>query len=85
MQEFVDKEKALELSKEIETVALETNLNIKAAERLVLEQYKKALSLATTQGKEHNKTFNDIITDDEDIDNHKVIDIDSGQTIRDLI
>lgn len=84
MQEFVDKEKALELSKEIETAALETNLNIKAAERLVLEQYKKALSLATTQGKEHNKTFNDIITDDEDIDNGEIYRMDSGQTLREL-
>jgi hypothetical protein len=84
MQEFVDKEKALELSKEIETAALETNLNIKAAERLVLEQYKKTLSLATTQGKEHNKTFNDIITDDEDIDNGEIYRMDSGQTLREL-
>lgn len=84
MQEFVNKEKALELSKEIEAAALETNLNIKAAERLVLEQYKKALSLATTQGKEHNKTFNDIITDDEDIDNGEIYRMDSGQTIREL-
>lgn len=84
MQEFVDKEKALELSKEIETAALETSLNIKAAERLVLEQYKKALSLATTQGKEHNKTFNDIITDDEDIDNGEIYRMDSGQTLREL-
>lgn len=84
MQEFVNKEKALELSKEIEAAALETNLNIKAAERLVLEQYKKAHSLATTQGKEHNKTFNDIITDDEDIDNGEIYRMDSGQTIREL-
>lgn len=84
MQEFVDKEKALELSKEIEAAALETNLNIKEAERLVLEQYKKAHSLATTQGKEHNKTFNDIITDDEDIDNGEIYRMDSGQTIREL-
>lgn len=44
-----------------------------------------AQSLATKQGKEHTKTFNDIIADDEDIDNDKVIDIDSGEVKRDLI
>ena len=84
MQEFVNKEKALELSKEIEAAALETNLNIKAAERLVLEQYKKAHSLATTQGKEHNKTFNDIIPLGTDIDNGDIYNLETGQTLREL-
>ena len=45
-----------------------------------------AQSLATKQGKEHDtKTTDYIITDKEDIDNGEVYDIESGQTIRDLI
>lgn len=85
MQEFLERDKDLELSKEIEVAALETSLNINAATRLVVEQYKKAQSLATTQEKEHLKTFNDIITDKEDIDNGDIYDKSTGQTIRELI
>lgn len=33
----------------------------------------------------HNNKFNDIITDTQDIDNGEIYDIESGQTIRDLI
>lgn len=85
MQEFLEKDKALELSKEIEVTALETNLNINAATRLVAEQYKKAQSPATKQGKEHNKTFNDIIPPGTDIDNEQVYIKETGEIFKDLI
>ena len=85
MQEFIEKEKALELSKEIEVAALETNLNTNAAIRLVVEQYKKSCSLPTSKRNNDTKTTNYIISDDEDIDNGEVYNIESGQTIKDLI
>lgn len=45
-----------------------------------------AQSLATKQGKEHDtKTTNCIIAENEDIDNGEVYNIESGQTIKDLI
>lgn len=45
-----------------------------------------AQSLATKQGKERYKNnVNDILTDKEDIDNNEIYDIDSVQTIRELI
>ena len=66
MREILEKAKALEVSKEIETAYLYSNLNA-AAEREVLEQYKKAQSLATKQGKEHIKEFNEIIALDNAI------------------
>lgn len=86
MQEVYEKEKALELAKEVEVTTLETNLNINAATRLILEQYKKTHSL-TDQSIENEsmKPLQNIITDKEDIDNNEIYDIDSGQTIRDLI
>lgn len=60
-------------------------LNYRAALREASEKYiQKAPSLATKQGKEHNKTFNDIITDSESIDNGEVFDINTGKTIREL-
>lgn len=70
MQEFLEKDKALELSKEIEVTALETNLNINAATRLVVEQYKKAHS-STDQSKsyKHLKDFNEIISNIDYIGN----------------
>lgn len=46
MQEFLEKEKALELAKEVEVTTLETNLNINAATRLIIERYKKTHSLS---------------------------------------
>lgn len=76
--------KDLEMAKEIERVYRDT-LNYEAAYRQVTEQYKKA-HYSTDQSKsyEHNKTFNDIITDKEDIDNNEVYDISTGETTRDL-
>lgn len=64
--------KELEMAKEIEVASLYTELNILAATRLVSEQYKKAQSPATKQGKEHEQLFNDIISDAEDVDNGEV-------------
>lgn len=51
------------------------------------ELEKEIAHYSTDQSKsyEHIKTFNDIIADAEDIDNDKVIDIDSGEVKRDLI
>lgn len=51
------------------------------------ELEKEIAHYSTDQSKsyEHIKTFNDIIADDEDIDNDKVIDRDSGEVKRDLI
>lgn len=78
----MDNEK-LEMAKEIEAASLYTELNISAATRLVLEQYKKSCSSAGKQ-KEQPKTFNDIISKSEDIDNGEVYDKLTGNTIRDL-
>lgn len=85
MQEFYEKEKALELAKEVEVTTLETNLNINAATRLILEQYKKTHSL-TDQSIENEsmKLLKNSIADKEDIDNGEVYEINTGQTIRDL-
>ena len=87
MQEFLEKDKALELAKEVEKVKedMTNQLNVNAVTRLVVEQYKKAhYSTDQSKSNKHNKTFNDIITDKEDIDNNEVYDIETGQTIREL-
>jgi len=85
MREILEKAKALEVSKEIETAYLYSNLNAAAAEREVLEQYKKAQSLTDQdKGKEPMKELNNIITDSEDLDNGQVYDKLTGNTIREL-
>ena len=76
--------KELEMAKEIEVASLYTELNISAATRLVSEQYKKSCSNAGQQ-KEQPQTFNDIISDTEDVDNGPVTDKDTGYVKRDLI
>ena len=74
-------DKALEVAKEIEQIALENNISVND----LLEQYKKAQSLATTQGKEPNiKILNDILSDKVEIDNYGVYD-ETGENIGDLI
>lgn len=55
-------DKALEMAKEVERVYRDT-LDYKASYRQVVEQYKKAQSPATKQGKEHEKIFKDSITE----------------------
>ncbi len=87
MQEFLEKDKALELAREVEKVKedMTKQLNVNAVTRPVAEQYKKA-HYSTDQSKsyEYLKTFNDIITDKEDIDNGEIYDISTGQTIREM-
>ena len=64
MQEVYEKEKALELAIEVEAIALETNLNINAATRLIIERYKKTHSLSDqTIENEQMKLLKNIITD----------------------
>ncbi len=87
MQEIFEKDKALELAREIEKVKedMTKQLNVNAVTRLLAEQYKKAQSPVTKQGKEHNKTFNDIIPPGTDIDNDQVYIEETGEIFKDLI
>lgn len=70
IKEVLNRNEALMLSKEIARIALKENLTIKAAERRVLEEYKKAHS-STDQSKsyKHLKDFNDIISNTDYIGN----------------
>lgn len=70
----------LEIAKEIENIALESNISILE----LIEHYKKALSLATTQEKEHTNNISNILTDNYDLDNNEIYDIKTGQTICEL-
>lgn len=85
MREYLRKEEALKLSKEVARLVLDKNLTIREAERIVLEKYKKAHSL-TDQSieNEHSKTNNDIIPLGVDIDNGKLYFEKNGQTFKDL-
>lgn len=88
MQEFLEKDKALELAREVEKVKedMTNQLNVNAVTRLVAEQYKKA-HYSTDQSKsyEHLKTFNDIIPPGTDIDNDQVYIKETGEIFKDLI
>lgn len=64
--------------------SLEYNAAIRQAKEMYKDQLEKAQSLATKQGKEHTKTFNNIIADTEDLDNGQVYDKLTGKTIREL-
>lgn len=70
----------LEIAKEIEKIALESNISILE----LTEHYKKALSLATTQEKEQTNNISNILTDNYDLDNNEIYDINTGQTICEL-
>lgn len=70
----------LEIAKEIENIALESNISILE----LIEHYKKALSLATTQEKEQTNNISNILTDNYDLDNNEIYDIKTGQTICEL-
>lgn len=61
-------------------------LSYKEAFKRATEMYKEKALRETDQDilKEHNQTFNDIITDTEDLDNGEVFDRGTGRTIRDL-
>ena len=61
----------LEIAEETKRLTME-GLEFNAALRKAKEMYKeKAQSLATTQEKEHNKTFNDIISPKTDLYNEE--------------
>jgi len=76
----------LDMSKEVDLLMRE-GLSYQAALRQVKEMYEKAHSLTDQSiGNEQCKNnVNNILTDKEDIDNNEIYDIDSVQTIRDLI
>lgn len=78
MRELIKKHEALQLAREVERAKQDSTKEISIAKAtiIVVEQYKKAQSPATKQGKEHNKTFNDILTDKVDIDNYGIYDKD---------
>jgi len=80
----LEKQIYLDQAKEVDLLMEEEGLTYEAALRKVESMYEKAQSLATKQGKEHTKTFNEIISDTEDLDNGEVYDINTGQTIREL-
>ena len=48
------------------------------------EMYEEAQSPATNKGKEHEKSFNDIIPLGTDIDNGEVFDKITGKTVKEL-
>ena len=79
----LEKQIYLDQAKEVDLLMRE-GLTYEAALRKVKSMYEKAQSLAAKQGKEHNKTFNDIISETEDLDNGEVYDKLTGQTIREL-
>lgn len=59
----------LEIAKEVEYQVMENNLELSAAIRKAKEIYKEKARNLTDQSKsyEHNKTFNDIITQKEGV------------------
>ena len=72
--------KELKIAREIERIALENNISV----QYLIEQYKKAQSPATKQGKELTKTINDIIPPGTDIDNGQVYIKETGEVLKDL-
>ena len=62
------------------------DLSYKEAFKKVTEMYKEKAPRETDQDilKEHNKTFNDIITPQQDLDNGEIFDRETGRTVRDL-
>lgn len=86
MQELLERDKALELAREVEKVKedMTNQLDVQAITRLVAEQYKKNhLHSDQTDEGDNEKILNDILTDKLEIDNHGINNKD-GQTIRGL-
>ena len=79
MHEVFEKEKALELAKEVEKAKedMSKQLNVNAATRLIAEQYKKSCSQPASKRNNDTKTTNISIADEEYIGN-------SIDNIRDL-
>jgi len=75
----------LDMAREVELL-MRDGLSYQVALKQVKEMYKKTRSL-TDQSieNENTKTTGYIIADNEDIDNNEIYDLESGQTIRDLI
>lgn len=71
MQEYFEKEKALELAKEVEKAKedMSKQLNVNAVTRLVSEQYKKSCSKPASKRNNNTKTTNLSIADEEYIGN----------------
>lgn len=69
--------KELEMAKEIVKIVQEKNISVQE----LIEEYKKAQSLATKQGKEHYKNnINDILANKVDLDNYGIYE-NNGQTL----
>lgn len=88
MRELIKKHEALQLAREVEKAKQDSTkeISIAKATTIVVEQYKKAQSPATKQGKEHCKNnVMDILTDKVDLDNGYICDKETGQTIGELI
>lgn len=71
MQEFFEKEEALELAKEVEKAKedMAKQLNVNAATRIIAEQYKKSCSQPASKRNNDTKTTNLSIADEEYIGN----------------
>lgn len=75
----------LDMAKEVDLLMRE-GLSYQSALRQIKEMYEKAHSLTDQSiGNKPMKPLQNIITDKEDIDNNEIYNIESGQTIRDLI
>lgn len=88
MRELIKKHEALQLAREVERAKQDSTkeISIAKATTIVVEQYKKAQSPATKQGKEHYKNnISNILTDKVDLDNGYICDKETGQTIGELI
>ena len=80
----LEKEIYLDQAKEVDLLMRE-GFNYEAALREVKSMYEKNRSLTDQSiGNEDTKTFNEIISETEDLDNGEVYDINTGQTIREL-
>lgn len=87
MRELIKKHEALKLAREVEKAKQDSTkeISIEKATTIVAQQYKKAQSLTDQdKGKEHPKTFNDIIPLGTDIDNGDIYNLETGQTIKEL-
>ena len=71
-------DKALEIAKEIERIALENNIPVNE----LIEKYKKAHSLDTTKENELMNKTNEIIPPGLDLGNGEIYVIETGETIR---
>ena len=80
----LEKQIYLDQAKEVDLLMRE-GLTYEAALRKVKSMYEKNRSLTDQSiGNEDTKTFNEIISDTEDLDNGEAYDINTGQTIREL-